>query len=114
LAGKDCGAVIDDEALAAAKAMGMPDDELAKVKAEAKEAAERDALQVWPENWRPLMLAVAMQTQARTTMGGVVGFDYTALPVVEARIGLAIPDNLEDQADDFAAFRVIERIYFER
>lgn len=92
--------------------MGMPEEELAARRAEAREAAARDLLEVWPENWRPLLLAIAMQTQVRMTMARPVGFDYTALPVVEARIGMAPPQDETERADEFIAFRQIEKIMF--
>jgi hypothetical protein len=37
---------------------------------------------VWQCNWKTLHLFAAMGTQWRIGMGGVVGLDYTALPVV--------------------------------
>jgi len=106
--------VLDTEAISAARAMGMPESEIARVKAEAKEAAKRDVLQVWPENWRPLLLTMNMMTQIRYGFSGAYGFDYTAIPVVEARLGLPPVDDPREQAEDFAAFREIEKIVFDR
>lgn len=105
---------MDDEALAAAAAFGMPEAERRARSEEAREQADRNALEIWPENWRPLLLAVAMQTQVRLTMKGAVGFDYGALPVVEARIGLPAPTDPVELAREFTAFRHIEKIYFSR
>lgn len=105
---------MDDEALAAAKAMGMPEEELAARRLEAKQAAEQAVFAVWPENWRPLLLALAMMTQVRVTMNGAIGFDYTALPVVEARIDSPAPEDTAEVAAEFDAFRHIERIYFSK
>ena len=105
---------MDEEALAAAQAMGMPKEELAARRLAAKKATEQAVLAVWPENWRPLLLAIAMQTQVRVTMNGGFGFDYTALPVVEARIDSPAPEDTADLAAEFDAFRRIERILFSK
>lgn len=45
--------------------------------------------EVWAENWPAVSLFMAMQTQLRFSFAGVEGFDYTALPVVERRLGLS-------------------------
>ncbi len=105
---------MDEEALAAAAALGMPKEELAARRLAAKKAAEQAVLAVWPENWRPLLLAIAMQTQVRVTMNGAIGFDYTALPVVEALIDCPAPEDKTDRAAEFDAFRCIERILFSK
>lgn len=34
---------------------------------------------VWPENWPALEMFLRVQTQWRTTMGGVIGLDYAAV-----------------------------------
>lgn len=44
--------------------------------------------EVWAENWPAVSLFMAMQTQLRFSFADVEGFDYTALPVVERRLGL--------------------------
>lgn len=103
---------MDDEALAAAAAFGLSAEQAADMRQQEKEAEKKAVYAVWPENWRPLLLAIAMQTQIRTTMKGAIGFDYTALPVVEQRIGLPAPEDQEGLADEFHAFRQIETIYF--
>lgn len=103
---------MDAEAVEAAAAFGLPPEEREEIERQARGQEEAAVLEVWPENWRPLMLAMAMQTQVRTSMNGAIGFDYLALPVVEARIGLQPPDDQEALADDFAAFRTIEQVCF--
>jgi hypothetical protein len=106
--------MIDEESLDAARAMGMPEEEIEQRRREQLAAQKEDVFEVWPENWRPLLLAMGMATQIRTSMNGAVGFDYTALPVVEARIGLSLVMDLDEQADSFSAFRKIEQILFQR
>ena len=63
---------------------------------------------VWPENWQAVQVFCAMGTQWRVSAGmsGLIymGLEYTALPVVEAR--LAIPRA--DRADLFSRLRVME------
>ena len=34
---------------------------------------------VWPENWPTVEMFLRVQTQWRTSMGGVLGLDYVAL-----------------------------------
>lgn len=42
-------------------------------------AREAEAYQVWPENAEALRMFLRMDTQWRTSMGGVVGLDLTVL-----------------------------------
>lgn len=84
----------------AALAMGVP---LADIES-ARAARKPPPLDIWPDNWRPLMVAMAMHTQWRVGPGGPIGWDYTALPVVESRIG----GDPGDPADEFSAMQVIE------
>ena len=93
--------------------MGMH-EEIEQRRREQLAAQKEDVFEVWPENWRPLLLAMGMASQIRTSMNGAVGFDYAALPVVEARIGLAPVVDLEEQANVFSAFRKIEQVLFQR
>ena len=62
-------------------------------------------LDVWAENWPAVRLFSAMQTQLRYSFRGVEGFDYTALPVVEQRLGFK-PKQAAQAFDDL---RVMER-----
>lgn len=80
--------------------MGIP---AAEIQA-ARVARTVEPLAVWPENWRPVRIAAAMMTQWRIGPGGAIGWDYTALPVVEARVD----GEPGDPADEFAALQVIE------
>lgn len=60
---------------------------------------------VWEENWPGVRLFDAMQTQLRFSFRGVEGFDYSALPVVEQRLGFK-PNH---SAQAFENLRVMER-----
>jgi|688.fasta_scaffold52746_2 hypothetical protein len=64
------GSVVDDTAADAA-AMGIPLPDLPDASAE--------DFDVWPENWPTVEMFLRVQTQWRTSMGGVIGLDYTAL-----------------------------------
>jgi hypothetical protein len=61
-------------------------------------------IDVWHENWPAVQLFQAMRTQLRAGFGGVEGFDYTALPIVERR--LRLPRRSTRQA--FDGLRVME------
>ena len=67
-----------------------------------------DELAVWPENWLTVQVFLAMGTQWRVAvgMGGAFysGMDYTALPVVERRLGI----KAADRADIFLRLRIME------
>ena len=92
---------IDDEAAQAALAMGIPQAEVVA----ARTARKIEPLGIWPENWRPVCIASGMHTQWRMGPAGPIGWDYTALPIVEARIDVPAGD---DAADEFSALQVIE------
>jgi hypothetical protein len=55
-----------------AKMFGLPPEAQLK-------ATEAEAYQVWPENAEALRMFLRMDTQWRTSMGGVVGLDLTVL-----------------------------------
>lgn len=38
-----------------------------------------DDFEVWPENWDAVVMWSRIQTQWRTSAGGVIGLDYSAL-----------------------------------
>ena len=42
---------------------------------------EKD-FEVWEENWESVMIFIKMMTQWRTTMGGVIGLDYSVLQML--------------------------------
>ena len=46
-----------------------------------QERKEKD-FEVWEENWESVMLFIRMMTQWRTTMGGVIGLDYSVLQIL--------------------------------
>lgn len=66
---------------------------------------EAPSIDVWAEHWPAVRVFAAMVTQLRCSFGGVVGFDYAALPVVEQRLGI----SPEDSAEIFDSLRVMER-----
>jgi hypothetical protein len=49
---------------------------------------EPQLLEVWADHWPAVRLFGAMQTQWRRDMSGPTGLDYSALPVVERRLGI--------------------------
>ena len=46
-----------------------------------QERVEKD-FEVWEENWESVMFFIKMMTQWRTTMGGVIGLDYSVLQML--------------------------------
>lgn len=44
------------------------------------------AFDVWPENWLPLQVLSAMQTQWRCGPAGPIGLDYNVLPEIWRRL----------------------------
>lgn len=43
------------------------------------EPEEPVAFEVWPENWEAVQMFLRVQTQWRTSMGGLLGLDYGAV-----------------------------------
>jgi len=85
--------VLDDDALAAAKAFGY--------KGDAK--PQSNELEIWPENWEAVTLATNLNTQWRVApSGNLIGYDYTALPIVEKQLGF------EPDLQRFERLRIIE------
>lgn len=76
----------------------------ASVEAIKKAAQAADEFAVWPENWQPLRVFLAMQTQWRVGMAGPTGLDYTALPAVGQMLGL----GRKAQRRSFPAVQVME------
>ena len=68
------------------------------------EEREPSVPDIWPENWPAVCLYQAMQSQLRVSFNGVEGFDYTALPIVERRLGFS-PRRAREA---FAGLRVME------
>lgn len=63
---------------------------------------------VWPENWQAFEVFCAMGSQWRVSAGmaGMVwrGLDYTALPIVEPRMGV----KRSERGDLFQRLRIME------
>lgn len=73
---------------------------------EAADPPQEPLCDVWAELWPAVRLFVAMKTQVRTGgMGGVLGLDYSVLPLVQRR--LALPRRQGRQL--FADLQVMER-----
>ena len=81
--------------------MGIPQAEVVA----ARTARKIEPLGIWPENWRSVCISSAMHTQWRMGPAGPIGWDYTALPIVEARIDAPAGD---EAADEFSALQIIE------
>jgi hypothetical protein len=56
--------------------------------AEFSDSQKTEGFELWPENFEAMRVFMAMATQWRVGMSGVIGLDYCALPVVEKRLGL--------------------------
>jgi hypothetical protein len=61
---------VKDETQEDAEAMGIPAPE---------PLASGDLFEVWPENWEAVLMWCRVQTQWRTSAGGVIGLDYSAV-----------------------------------
>ena len=103
-AGRDTPPQIDAEAAQAALAMGIPAREVRAARA----ARRVEPLAIWPECWRPVCIASGMHTQWRMGPGGAIGWDYTALPIVESRLLEPGPVDREEAAEEFSMVRLIE------
>ena len=105
LAGRDSTPQIDDEAVLAAIAMGVPASE---VMAAQQARKEDDGLGVWPENWRAVRIATMMHSQWRTGMNGAYGWDYNVLPIIDDKTPEPPPESREERYDEFVSLQVIE------
>ena len=63
-----------EEAIADLKVFNAPQE----VIDEMLEAQKHEDFEVWPENWSAIEMFLRMQTQWRTSYGGLLGFDYNA------------------------------------
>lgn len=97
LTGTPAAAGPELEASAVAFGLALPDEML--------DPAAPPPIDVWADNWPAVRIFMAMLTQVRVGFNGVVGFDYTALPAVEQRLGIAPKVGQEA----FDSFRVMER-----
>jgi hypothetical protein len=77
------------------KALGLPPEIAARLRAEARGAAPED-VEVLPDNWPAVRLFCAMGTQWRRAgmSGTATGFDYGALPIVAGALGLGLDEDL--------------------
>lgn len=66
---------------------------------------------IWPENWPAVQMFLRVQTQWRTTMGGVIGLDYAAVQWLFKLYDVEEPRSLlEDlQVMEVAAMAVINK-----
>jgi len=67
-----------------------------------RKAKKVEDFEVWPDNWPAVEMFLRCQTQWRTTMSGVFGFDYSA---VEWLFRLY---EVKDQAAVFEDLQVME------
>lgn len=51
-----------------------------------------EEIEIWPDAWPAFLLFEAMSTQWRVGMGGAIGLDYQALPVVAKYLEVAEED----------------------
>jgi hypothetical protein len=74
-------------------------------------AAPAEDFGVWPDNWATIEMFLRVQTQWRTSMGGVVGLDYAAVAWVLKLYGIEDQRSLlEDlQVMEAAAMRVMNK-----
>lgn len=74
-------------------------------------AAPDEDFDVWPENWPIIEMFLRVQTQWRTSMGGVIGLDYAAVAWVLKLYGIEDQRSLlEDlQVMEAAAMRVMNK-----
>jgi len=74
-------------------------------------AAPDEDFGVWLENWPTVEMFLRVQTQWRTSMGGVIGLDYAAVAWVLKLYGIEDQRSLlEDlQVMEAAAMRVMNK-----
>ena len=91
------------------KKFGLTDEQIHDLH---PDSADPQSHGVWPDHWRAVTIFGGMSTQWRTAVGSQIvwlGLDYSALPVVEARIGHH-PQAIEPSAEElFYQLRVLER-----
>ena len=72
------------------------------IKGMPEERKEKD-FEVWEEHWESVMLFTKMLTQWRTTMGGVIGFDYNVLQMLFEMY------DIDNRKEIFEDIQVMER-----
>ena len=73
--------------------LGLTDDDLVD-----------DDCDVYPENWQPAQVFIALLTQWHCNMNGREGLRYEVLPVVEERLGI----KRKHRTDLFQALQIME------
>jgi hypothetical protein len=68
------GGTSNEEAISDLKAFGAPQEVIDEMYA----AQKNDDFEVWSENWPFIEMFLRLQTQWRTSFGGLVGLDYSA------------------------------------
>ena len=66
---------------------------------------EEKDFEVWPDNWLPLMLFLACNTQWQMTEAGPAGLRYEVLPVIYKTHGV----KKKDRADMLTDIKTCER-----
>ena len=67
-----------------------------------QERKEKD-FEVWEEHWESVMLFIKLLTQWRTSMGGVIGFDYNVLQMLFELY------DIDNRKEIFEDIQVMER-----
>ncbi len=81
----------------------MPPELAAQYLAQMPAATPND-IDVYPENWLPYQVFLAMGTQWRVGLNGKTGLDYNIIPMMERRFKVA-----PEQSDDlFEALQTLE------
>lgn len=70
---------------------------------------EQTTIRVWPDNQRVFELFLALRTQWRVGMSGIIGLDYNVLPWVMRTKGIA----RREQAEMFADLQTMEAAVLE-
>lgn len=98
------GPTVDEGPLEALTMMGASAEQLAELRQWLRSRAEDFA--VWPENRRAVQVLTLMATQWRVSgMGGYIGLDYGALPLVMQAAGI----KRKHQAETFVGLQILER-----
>ena len=76
-----------------------------------RKAKKVEDFEVWPDNWPAVEMFLRCQTQWRTTMSGVFGFDYSAVEwlfrLYEVKDQAAVFEDL--QVMEAAAVRILNK-----
>lgn len=62
------------DAIADLRSLNAPEEAIAEL----EELQRREDFEVWPDNWPYFEMFLRLQTQWRTSFGGLVGLDYNA------------------------------------